>query len=45
MVRFYDNLKQGMTKAEALRQAKLSDALEDVSPFYWSPLILIGDRE
>ena len=45
MVRFYDNLKQGMTKAEALRQAKLSDALEDVSPFYWSPLILIGDGE
>ena len=45
MVKFYDNLKQGMTKVEALRQAKLSDALEDVSPFYWSPLILIVDGE
>ena len=45
MVKFYDNLKQGMTKVEALRQAKLSYAMEDVSPFYWSPLILIGDGE
>ena len=45
MVKFYDNLKQGMTKVEALRQAKLSYARSDVSPFYWSPLILIGDGE
>ena len=45
MVKFYDNLKQGMTKVEALRQAKLSYAMENVSPFYWSPLILIGDGE
>ena len=45
MVKFYDNLKQGMTKVEALRQAKLSYAMEDVSPFYWSPFILIGDGE
>ncbi|ABG51863.1 Tetratricopeptide TPR_2 [Trichodesmium erythraeum IMS101] len=45
MVKFYDNLKQGMTKVEALRQAKLSYARSDVSPFYWSPFILIGDGE
>ncbi len=43
MVKFYENLQQGMTKAEALRQAKLSYVREYVSPFYWSPLILIGD--
>ncbi|WP_237395864.1 CHAT domain-containing protein [Okeania sp. KiyG1] len=44
-VKFYQNLLQGMTKVEALRQAKLSYAREYVSPFYWSPLILIGDGE
>ncbi len=45
MVKFYENLQQGMTKVEALRQAKLSYVREYVSPFYWSPLILIGDGE
>ncbi|NES66768.1 MAG: CHAT domain-containing protein, partial [Okeania sp. SIO2D1] len=44
-VKFYHNLLQGKTKVEALRQAKLSYAREYVSPFYWSPLILIGDGE
>ena len=43
MVKFYENLQQGMTKVEALRQAKLSYVREYVSPFYWSPLILIGE--
>ncbi|MEB3339948.1 CHAT domain-containing protein [Okeania sp.] len=43
MVKFYQYLQQGMTKVEALRQAKLSYAREYVSPFYWSPLILIGN--
>ncbi len=41
MIDFYQNLKQGKTKAEALRQAKLS--LIDKHPLYWSPFILIGD--
>lgn len=41
MIAFYKNLKQGKTKAEALRQAKLS--LIDKHPLYWSPFILIGD--
>ena len=41
MVTFYQNLKKGMTKGEALRQAKLS--LIDKHPLYWSPFILIGD--
>ncbi|WP_339364023.1 CHAT domain-containing protein [Aliterella atlantica] len=41
MIEFYQNLKKGMTKGEALRQAKLS--LIDKHPLYWSPFILIGD--
>lgn len=43
MTQFYDNLNQGMTKVEALRQAKLSLGVYDQHPFFWSPLILIGD--
>jgi CHAT domain-containing protein len=41
MIAFYQNLNQGMTKGEALRQAKLS--LIDKHPLYRSPFILIGD--
>lgn len=41
MVAFYQNLSKGMTKGEALRQAKLS--LIDRHPLFWSPFILIGD--
>ncbi|NET46030.1 CHAT domain-containing tetratricopeptide repeat protein [Okeania sp. SIO2B3] len=43
MVNFYENVKEGMTKVEALRQAKLGYVRENIHPFYWSPLILIGD--
>jgi CHAT domain-containing protein len=41
MVDFYQNLNQGISKGEALRQAKLK--LIARHPFYWSPFILIGD--
>ncbi len=41
MINFYQNLKQGKTKGEALRSAKLS--LITKHPLYWSPFILIGD--
>ena len=41
MVAFYQNINKGMSKAEALRQAKLSQISRH--PFYWSPFILIGD--
>jgi len=41
MVEFYQNINQGMSKNEALRQAKLSQLQRH--PFYWSPFILIGD--
>ena len=57
MEKFYQWLKKGANKAEALRQAKLEilnsqielKALGDVqslaSPFFWAPFILIGDWE
>jgi CHAT domain-containing protein/Flp pilus assembly protein TadD len=41
MIDFYQNIKQGMTKGEALRQAKLKQIQRH--PFYWSPFVLIGD--
>jgi CHAT domain-containing protein/Tfp pilus assembly protein PilF len=41
MVQFYQNINKGMSKNEALRQAKLSQIARH--PFYWSPFILIGD--
>lgn len=41
MIAFYQNLKKGMTKGEALRQAKIS--LIKLHPYYWSPFLLIGD--
>jgi CHAT domain-containing protein len=43
MTQFYANLKQGMSKAEAMRQAKLSFIKKNKHPFLWSPFILIGD--
>jgi CHAT domain-containing protein/Tfp pilus assembly protein PilF len=41
MVQFYQNLKKGMSKGEALQQAKLSQI--DSHPFFWAPFVLIGD--
>jgi len=41
MVAFYQNISKGMSKGEALREAKLSQITRH--PFYWSPFILIGD--
>jgi CHAT domain-containing protein len=55
MERFYQRLKQGEGKAEALRQAKLDmmRAMIELkaigmhqslaSPFYWAPFILVGE--
>jgi CHAT domain-containing protein len=55
MERFYRRLKQGQSKVEALRQAKLAvlQATIDVqaigmqqslaAPFYWAPFILVGE--
>lgn len=51
MDHFYQHLKQGMTKAEALQQAQVDliegrDSQQDgyyASPYYWAPFILIGN--
>ena len=55
MQRFHQRLKDGESKAEALRQAKLDIMKESVklkatgtheslaSPFFWAPFILVGD--
>ncbi len=47
MASFYENIRSGDSKDEAMRQAKLSfintfDNME-VHPFYWSSFIAIGD--
>ncbi len=44
MVKFYDLLFSGKTKAEALQQAKLEMIKERkyTEPFYWAPFILVG---
>lgn len=48
MARFYKNWRaQGMSKAEALRQAQ--QALRAMPayrhPYYWAPFVLIGDGQ
>ena len=48
MVSFYKNLQQGMSKAAALQQAKLSYLANTKDenlqhPFYWAGFILTGD--
>jgi CHAT domain-containing protein len=43
---FYANLKSGLDKAEAMRQAKLSllrSSADGLHPYLWAPFILIGD--
>ncbi|BAZ23773.1 TPR repeat-containing protein [Kalymmatonema gypsitolerans NIES-4073] len=41
MIEFYRNIKQGMSKGEALQKAKLKQI--ERHPYYWSPFVLIGD--
>jgi CHAT domain-containing protein len=45
MVEFYQNLNKGNSKAEALRQAKITLIKSDIfkRPYYWAPFLLIGD--
>ncbi|WP_162288568.1 CHAT domain-containing protein [Tenacibaculum jejuense] len=44
---FYENLSKGKTKSIALREAKLnylqSNSDSEASPYYWAPLIVIGN--
>lgn len=40
---FYQHLKQGASKAEALQQTKLQFIEAGENPFYWAGYIIIGD--
>ena len=46
---FYKNLKDGQTKSEALRNAKItylkSRSLSDASPYYWACFVVMGDNQ
>ncbi|NAS32235.1 CHAT domain-containing protein [Flavobacteriaceae bacterium R38] len=46
---FYKNLKKGQTKSQALHNAKRSylktHTSPDTSPYYWAPLILLGEND
>jgi CHAT domain-containing protein len=43
MKRFYDHLKAGRTRSEALRQARNEMKVSYPNPFIWSPFILHGE--
>ncbi|MEL6866822.1 MAG: CHAT domain-containing protein, partial [Bacteroidota bacterium] len=49
MVRFYENLRAGKTKDEALRQAKLehikSADKANAHPYYWAAFVQFGDAQ
>jgi CHAT domain-containing protein/Tfp pilus assembly protein PilF len=43
MIEFYQNINKGMSKSEALREAKISLIQSKGHPFFWAAFILIGD--
>jgi CHAT domain-containing protein len=43
MKEFYIRLTKGSSKAEALRSAQLVTKKEYPNPYYWSPLVLVGE--
>jgi len=43
MVAFYDHLKDGMSKAEALRAAQVDIRHKYPNPYYWAGFVLTGD--
>ncbi len=45
MSNFYSLMAQGLPKAEALRQAKLSVLKESPNPFYWGAFVYVGQPE
>jgi CHAT domain-containing protein len=42
MCRFYKGLRDGLTKAHALREAILEVKADLPHPYYWAPFILLG---
>lgn len=48
MIRFYDGLKKGLSKAEAMRQAQISLIRKGdyhLHPFFWAPFVMIGNAK
>jgi CHAT domain-containing protein len=46
MINFYDGLKKGITKAEAMRQAQIALIKKGdfhIHPFFWAPYVMIGN--
>lgn len=46
MINFYDGLKKGLTKAEAMRQAQIALIKKGdfhIHPFFWAPYVMIGN--
>lgn len=43
MTEFYQNLKQGMGRGDALRQAQLKRVKDNLHPFYWANFIQAGE--
>lgn len=45
MEKFYNHIKAGMSKIEALRNAQMDmlQSTEHSHPYYWAPFILVGD--
>jgi CHAT domain-containing protein len=43
MSRFYQELKTGVNKAEALRRAQLAVFTQQKSPYFWAPFVLVGN--
>jgi CHAT domain-containing protein len=45
MIRFYTAWLAGKSKTEALRQAQLSLMKQYEHPYYWAPIVLVGNEE
>jgi len=43
MIAFYTHLKEGLSKAEALRTAQADVRRKYSNPFYWAGFVLTGD--
>ncbi|MBP5974550.1 CHAT domain-containing protein [Brasilonema sp. CT11] len=43
MSRFYQELKAGVNKAEALQRAQLGVFAQQKSPYFWAPFVLVGN--
>jgi CHAT domain-containing protein len=48
MITFYNGLKKGLGKAEAMRQAQIALIQKGdfhIHPFFWAPYVMIGNPD